>query len=261
MSEDPLARRRENAAKLLKWSSFGQARWPIGELDATGMAGMHLDGSRYPRLAAPSVIVVAISALAAAISTVAPARAEEKTNPLQSMLGAFGVQPGKDEDTIDYRPRAPLVVPPTRDLPEPKEAVRDPAWPKELDTDKRRKAAIDSRRPAPKSSASQDAEPAAEPPKTAAAAKPDEHEGECLLNGSGPKSCFNMLQSVFGGGSTEATKPGIEPKRKVLTEPPAGYRAATAAPKTGDGKSDGDTEPGPLDSFLQVFGMKKADDH
>ncbi len=224
------------------------------------MTGMNFFGSRQPRLAGTSLLVLAVSAFAV-LATAAPARAEEKTNPLQSMLGAFGVQTGKDEDTIDYRPRAPLVVPPTRDLPAPKEAVRDPAWPKEPDTDKRRKAALESRRPVPKSSANPDAEPAVEPATTAEAAKPDAHDGECLLNATGPKSCFNILQSVFGGGTSDAAKPGVEPKRKVLTEPPAGYRAATVLPETADGKSKGDTDSGPLDSILKVFGVKKADDN
>lgn len=230
--------------------------------DATGMTGMHFDGSRHMRFAAPSLLVLAVSTVAA-LGSAAPALAEENANPLQSMLGAFGVQPGKDEDAIDYRPRAPLVVPPTRDLPQPKEAVRDPAWPKESDADKRRKAAIDSRRPAPKSSAGSDAEPAKapEPAKTAEAAKQDEHDGECLLNSSGPRSCFNILQSAFGGGSSEAPKPGVEPTRKLLTEPPAGYRAATVVPEKSDAKSKDEAQSGPFDSFLQVFGMKKSDDN
>ena len=40
-----------------------------------------------------------------------------------------------DKDRIDFRERAPLVIPPTRDLPPPQEAgvITNPAWPKDPD--------------------------------------------------------------------------------------------------------------------------------
>jgi hypothetical protein len=217
---------------------------------------MHFDGVRRRGPFAARLFVLAAPILAM-LGTPAPALAEEKPNPLAPMLGLFNPKPEADSESIDYRPRAPLVVPPTRDLPEPKEAVRDPTWPKDPDAEKRRRAAIDSRRPAPKSSTATEA--VAEQAKAPEPGKRDEHEGECLLNDSGPRSCFQIFGSVFGGGaSTDAPKPGDEPARKLLTEPPSGYRAVAAVP---EGKTKSETKPGPFDSFLAVFGMKKAEDN
>ncbi len=52
---------------------------------------------------------------AAALIGAAPARAQapqEDTNPLNSVLGFVGMQFDKEKEDIDYRARAPLVVPP-----------------------------------------------------------------------------------------------------------------------------------------------------
>lgn len=233
-------------------------------LAATRMTGMRFDRARYQGPAASSLLVLSVLTLAVYANT-SPAYAEETTNPFNSMLGLFGGKPDKDEtDTIDYRPRAPLVVPPTRDLPEPKEAVRDPAWPKDADANAQRRAALDSRRrvPQPSSNTGTGTVPTESQAKAPSPAKPDEHEGECLLNDSGPRSCFSVIQSVFGGGaSTEAVKPGTEPQRKLLIEPPPGYRTATVSPKTAENKAKNAADPGPFDSFLEVFGMKKSSDN
>jgi len=229
---------------------------------------MPFDRARHQGPAAASLLVLAASTFAM-LGSSAPAAAEDSSNPLNSMLGLFNVKPEKEADAIDYRPRAPLVVPPTRDLPEPKEAVRDPAWPKDADANARRRAGLDSRRPAPGAASSTNAEPPSNQSQAKAAvpaAQPDEHEGECLLNDTGPRSCFQapwkFLQVTFGGGSSDPAKPGVEPARKVLTEPPVGYRAATIVPTSSDGKTSSDAQPqGPFDSFLKVFGMKKSDDN
>jgi hypothetical protein len=233
-------------------------------LAATRMTGMRFDRARHQGPAASSLLVLSILTLALYGNT-SPACAEETTNPFNSMFGLFGGKPDKDEtDTIDYRPRAPLVVPPTRDLPEPKEAVRDPAWPKDADANAQRRAALDSRRrvPQPSPNAGAGTTTNETQAKAPAPAKPDEHEGECLLNDSGPRSCFNVMQSVFGGASTnDAVKPGTEPQRKLLIEPPPGYRTATVSPRTAEDKAKNAADQGPLDSFLEVFGMKKSSDN
>jgi hypothetical protein len=218
---------------------------------------MLCDEARRPRPAGARPIILSVSVLAL-LGTVGPGGAEEAANAFAPMLDLFQPKPSETESAIDYRPRAPLVLPPSHELPAPKEAVRDPAWPKELDTEKRRRAAIDSRRPAPLSSAS--IEPAVTEAKIIEPAKPDEHAGECLLNSTGPRSCFDMFRGIFGGEPADTPKPGVEPTRKVLTEPPMGYRAATAVPKNADGKSSSDAATGPFDSFLQTFGLKKAND-
>jgi hypothetical protein len=51
---------------------------------------------------------------------------------LRSFLRGLGLSNGR-EGTIEYKERPPLVVPPTRDLPQPETtgsiAPRDPSWP------------------------------------------------------------------------------------------------------------------------------------
>src|SRR6202022_376968 len=96
----------------------------------------------------PAAAVAALLTLVA-FSSAAPARAQEDTNMFNSVLGFVGMQFDKEQGSIDYRARAPIVVPPRTDLPPPKEAVRGPAWPKDPDIAAERRAALDSRRPAP----------------------------------------------------------------------------------------------------------------
>jgi hypothetical protein len=224
---------------------------------------MPFDRARNRGPAAAGLLVLAASTFAV-LGSAAPVAADETSNPLNSMLGLLGAKPEPEADAIDYRPRAPLVVPPSRDLPEPKEAARDPAWPKDADANARRRASLDSRRPAPGAATGTNAAP--EPKSTqvnaAAPAGSDASEAGCFLNATGPQSCFNSLQAVFGGGgSSEPAKPGVEPTRKLLTEPPSGYRASMIVPTSEDRKSSSGAQPqGPFDSFLKVFGMKNSDD-
>ena len=58
--------------------------------------------------------VVSVAALlyVAAFAGATPARAQEDTNMFNSVLGFVGMQFDKEQDTIDYRARPPIVVPP-----------------------------------------------------------------------------------------------------------------------------------------------------
>jgi len=102
-----------------------------------------------PRWPAAAGLLVAAGLFLAGSMGASPAKAEEDTNMFNSMLGFFGMQFDKEQDSIDYRARAPIVVPPHMDLPQPKEAARGQAWPTDPDIAERRRAALDSRRPAP----------------------------------------------------------------------------------------------------------------
>jgi hypothetical protein len=84
-------------------------------------------------------------ALALSLGGNAPAYAaddDEEAFELQFLKKMFGIT---DQGTIDYRERAPLVVPPTRNLPSPEavSAESNPAWPKDADkTPKKKKARL-----------------------------------------------------------------------------------------------------------------------
>src|SRR5262249_1931445 len=82
----------------------------------------------------------------------AQARAQEAANSFKSFLGYSGLRPDSGE-SIDYRARPPVVVPPRFDLPQPKEAASDPSWPKDPDIAAERRAALDSHTPVAKGAA------------------------------------------------------------------------------------------------------------
>lgn len=216
---------------------------------------MHLDRARASTTA---VLFSAALVIGASMCTV-PASAQDAKGGLEGMLSHFGVKVEKDEEAIDYRPRAPLVVPPSRNLPAPQEAVRDPAWPKDPGIDAQRRAALDSRRPAPQANPPSRPEPAPKE-QQAGPAKPDEHEGECLLNDTGPRSCLRVFRTFFGADEADKPKSGEEPTRKLLTEPPAGYRTAAVAPKSADDKPKPQAETGGLGGILRMLGIGRSDE-
>ncbi|MGH6935059.1 MAG: hypothetical protein ACRED2_02570 [Methylocella sp.] len=167
----------------------------------------------------------------AGIASAPPARAQEDTNMFKSVLGFFGMQFGKQQESIEYRARAPIVVPPRTDLPPPKEAVRDPAWPKDPDIASERRAALDSRRPAPQLTPNSRAEmPQSRLQRGRGPLPSDGPPDECQA-GAGRALClytpWKVLKSFVTGFHSDTVQPGPEPPRKYLTEPPAGYRQAT----------------------------------
>ncbi len=111
-----------------------------------------------------------------------------------------------------------------------KTAVRDPAWPNDPDVIEERRAAMDSRRPAPQIDAKFAGRNVADG--TAAGQGPVAVRGppdECQA-GSGTPIClytpWKALKSVVTGFQPDTVQPGPEPPRKYLTEPPPGYRQA-----------------------------------
>lgn len=180
------------------------------------------------------------AALAAFLSAAAfpgapPARAEEDTNPFNSVLGFVGLQFDKEEESIDYRARAPIVVPPATDLPKPKTAVRDPAWPKDPDVMDERRKQMDSRRPAPQITPNTRVEMSPAELKEGRGPMPKDGPPDDCQPGAGTPIClyapWKALQAVANGFKSDTVQPGPEPDRRYLTEPPPGYRKATGVAK------------------------------
>ncbi len=171
----------------------------------------------------------------AGITSAPPARAQEDTNMFKSVLGFFGKQFDKQQESIDYRARAPIVVPPRTELPPPKEAVRDPAWPKDPDIASERRAALDSRRPAPQLTPNSRAEMSQSELQRGRGPLPSDGPPDECQAGAGRALCLYTpwiaLKSFVTGFHSDAVQPGPEPPRKYLTEPPAGYRQATGVAK------------------------------
>ena len=171
----------------------------------------------------------------AGFSFASPAFAVEDTNMFNSVLGFVGMQFDKERDAIDYRARAPVVVPPRTDLPPPKVAVRGEAWPRDPDIATERRAALDSRRPAPQVTPNSRVEMSQTELQRGRGPLPADGPPDECQAGAGTPLClytpWNVLKSVVTGFQSDTVLPGPEPPRKYLTEPPAGYRQATAVAK------------------------------
>ncbi len=188
----------------------------------------------------PGAAALAFAAIFAASALIgaAPARAQapqEDTNPLNSVLGFVGMQFDKEKEDIDYRARAPLVIPPKLDLPAPKEVARDPNWPKDPNIEERRHAAAAAQRPAPQITPNTRAE--LSPQELAGKSNEAPKDGpsdDCQISAGTPICLYTpwqILKSVtgLGGSKPDTVQVGDEePDRTYLTEPPAGYRKPTA---------------------------------
>jgi hypothetical protein len=153
----------------------------------------------------------------------------------RSILKGFGLKRG--DDTIDYRERSPLVVPPTRDLPPPEtEAAaknNNPAWPVDPDVKRKKEAkaaqhrvsSIDeSRALRPNEMMPGGNDVKGTPQQTAASdAPPDGAPMKPSQLGFNGWSFTNLFSSP-----PESATFTSEPPRDSLTEPPVGYR--TPAP-------------------------------
>ena len=149
----------------------------------------------------------------------------------------------RDGENIEYRERAPLVVPPSRNLPPPQSetaAASNPAWPKDPDVKQRKLDAAKKKQP--NRSAADAAEAEARPlprdqlergrsaPGTQAGGtvvKDADAEAARVLRPSelGSKSLFsNMFSSAPWSDKTETGTFTAEPSRDNLTAPPAGYQ-------------------------------------
>jgi hypothetical protein len=123
----------------------------------------------------------------------------DNTNAWNKFMRTIGVQKPPDQNAdIDYRERAPLVVPPSRDLPSPETASAQPIgnWPK--DPAKRDKTNKGKAEVVPQSAVQ-----TPNPP----------HKKKPWYN---PVGWFDKEEyAAFTG----------EPVRQDLTDPPAGYRS------------------------------------
>ncbi|MCK0206874.1 hypothetical protein MWN33_02385 [Starkeya koreensis] len=168
-----------------------------------------------------------------ALALAAPASAQEDMNLTGQLLTGLGLVAPMTPD-IDYRERAPLVVPPTGDvLPPPRDASaisQNPAWPKDHDVVAREKekatTVVDMR--TLKDTASRKLTPAElERGGKAGAYAPG-------ARASGRRNDDNRLSlnqlDFFGWGNKKDTalKFEGEPEREALIQPPPGYQ--TPAP-------------------------------
>ncbi len=165
---------------------------------------------------------------------------DDKPSTFDPIMNLIGL--GKDDaekPAIDFRERPALVVPKGDELPSPQAggSQRAANWPVDHDVARQRAAKAAARAPRVISLNERTSMTPAELQKGRIDQKQDSPE-ICDERISGTPDCSALtpaekLKRVFSlGGSEEeknkdVSRPGIEPAREYLTEPPKGYRKAT----------------------------------
>jgi len=161
------------------------------------------------------------------------------TKLIRQFLKDLGLR--RDGDGVDYRERAPLVVPPSRNLPPPRDSEAavssNPAWPKDPDVAKRKAEAAKKKQPGSSKTASDAMTEEARPLSraelergrgaSASGGSQTPEEGARAMRpselGNSGKGMFSDLFSTFNDKGETATFTG-EPVRGNLTAPPTGYQ-------------------------------------
>lgn len=213
---------------------------------------------------------VSFAAIVAAglIGTAQPAAAQ-----LEEILDGVGF--GKEKDPITYRERAPLVVPPNLNLRPPEEkpvALREAKWPNDPDVLRKKAAEEEGKKPRDfsglRSNQSQGLLLSNDELRKGRVLGGGEIGQRNTRNNNGYDNDLDGYGRInpdrlraqgdaFRGTQEPPLKPGEEPKRKYLTDPPVGVRAAAAnAPlvATQEKRVDNDEESSPYAFFRKITG-------
>jgi len=203
--------------------------------------------SKRQRRAAYAGLLAVVLAMSAGMGAAFAQDDDDEDVPLDTkILRRFMKEMGfkRSEDVgIEYRERAPLVVPPSRNLPPPQSegsVARNPNWPKDPDVARRNEASA-----AEKAKLRRSADAAQD---EARPLRPDELEkgpggtatssigntrptGEDAARplppsqmGTGSKNMLDAIFSSIGPQRPESAPFNGEPPRASMTDPPAGYR-------------------------------------
>jgi hypothetical protein len=181
------------------------------------------------------------------------------TKLMRQFLKDLGLQ--RDQSGIDYRERAPLVVPPNRSVLPPPESdstlANNPAWPRDPDVNQRKTAATKKKGPNRTAAETMDLEgrPLSRSeldrgrvaPGTAGGSQTPEQGGRVLAPSElGGKSMFSDFWGTMSSSFSDKPEVGTftgEPQRDNLTAPPVGYQTPSPnqpyglGPKTAKGKA------------------------
>jgi hypothetical protein len=172
--------------------------------------------------------------MAVMVSAGAASPALAQKDPLDEVLMSIGIVP-RDRDPIDYRERAPLVVPPAgTGLRAPEGTNRGGAWPNDPDIAARKAKANEPR---------WNGVPASERDfQRGALVGPDVGQRRSAragvptvgTSGGNERDVIRavtpeqMRQLMATANDSNTAPTGVEPQRQYLTEPPKGYRRAAA---------------------------------
>ena len=166
-----------------------------------------------------------------------PAHAQFLTSdPIDEVLEGIGLK-SIERDRIDYRERAPLVVPPSGAklrTPEDSAAARNGQWPQDPDVLARKRRAEQARLPSGYQ-ANETRDTLLVDPKTGQrrnnmAGVPTRGGGSAGGETANPATILtpDHVGRIMATSSDKPMTPGAEPSRQYLTEPPKGYRRAAA---------------------------------
>jgi hypothetical protein len=232
---------------------------------------------RYQRRAVAAVaLALAISASAGA-AFAQEATEEDETVPLDTkifrqLMKDWGFR--RDGDAvggIDYRERAPLVLPPNRALPPPQSeatgSIKNPAWPVDPDVKRRKQEAAAEKAKLKGGISAEEQSRALRPSELNARRAPGEggdggangparsvEDSQRLMSPSelGTKNPLGSLFSSFSPNKKTETAPFTgEPPRASMTEPPSGYQTPSPSQPYGLGPAkDTYTVPKPEDAAV-----------
>lgn len=211
---------------------------------------------RFPRQA---VIAAGIFSVILA----APARADDTGDDrpwdsriIGNVLEGLGLQ-SPNKSAIVYQERAPLVIPPSANLPIPERAdtavANNPAWPKDPDVARKREAARQARLDSYKSADQKQRDdqrplspsemmPGASASNRAPRVGNDPNRTAGTWSESGDKLTPSQLGyrgglfgNMFGGKEEDVARFTGEPPRTALTDPPRGYQTPSPDQPYGSG--------------------------
>lgn len=183
------------------------------------------------RRAAPFAILIGLSGFAT------PAAAQEGL--LFKNLFEGGTLFGGGKEEIEYRERAPLVVPPSMKLPAPQQraAQRNAAWPNDPDVAARRSANANALLPATeREKYKEQRNPVLSQDELRRGRDPNQRV-TAPYKPAGENAYEQLIQPIIVGRELAAQKnakddltelSGAEPSRKYLSDPPSGLRRPVA---------------------------------
>ena len=220
---------------------------------------------RHPKRLRRTAAAAAVALAMALALSAGSARAEDPDDediPLDSKLWRqfmkdLGLSRSGD-GLIEYRERAPLVVPPSRELPPPRDeaevAAKTPAWPKDPDV-ARRKQELAAEKAKLKGNLSVEEQmralrpdeldkPGAGEKKSAdakgAGKSPEDTSRPLMPSDLGTKTekIFGSIWSSFTPAKPEQAPFTGEPPREAMTAPPSGYQTPSPNYPYGMGVQD-----------------------